>query len=113
MSETEAPAGYREIIFHDDDKTPIDFVIEIVHTVFKKPLDDTFRFIDEIAEHGKASCGTFPRDVANEMLETARQRIDESGHPLRITSKASRGDHVLFDNRASSAVSWVAEIPSR
>jgi ATP-dependent Clp protease adapter protein ClpS len=99
MSGTEAPVTYREIIFHDDDETPIDFVIEIVHMVFKKPLEDTRRFMEEVAEDGKASCGSFPRDIANAMLETARQRIDESGHPLRITSRASHGDHVLFDNR--------------
>jgi ATP-dependent Clp protease adapter protein ClpS/histone H3/H4 len=99
MSETKAEAEYREIIFHDDDETPVDFVVEIVHTVFKKPLADTFRFIDAVSEHGKADCGTFPRDVANAMLEAARQRINESGHPLRITSKASLGEHDLFDHR--------------
>src|SRR3954466_5845982 len=99
MSETRAEAGHREIIFHDDDETPIDFVVEIIHTVFNKPLEDTRRFMDEIAEEGKASCGTFPRDIALAMLDTARQRIDESGHPLRITSRGARGDHVLFDNR--------------
>jgi ATP-dependent Clp protease adapter protein ClpS len=99
MSETKAEAKYREIIFHDDTETPIDFVVEIVHTVFKKPLADTYRFIDAVSEHGKANCGSFPRDIAHAMLEAARQRIDESGHPLRITSKASLGDNELFDNR--------------
>ena len=99
MSETKAETNYREITFHDDNETPIDFVIEIVHTVFKKPLADTRRFIQEVSEHGKASCGSFSLDAANAMLEAARQRIDESGHPLRITSKGSRGDHHLFDNR--------------
>jgi ATP-dependent Clp protease adapter protein ClpS len=99
MSEIQAAASHREIIFHDDDETPIDFVIEIVHTVFKKPLADTLRFIDAVSEHGNADCGIFPRDVANAMLDAARQRIKESGHPLRITSKPSLGDNDLFEHR--------------
>jgi ATP-dependent Clp protease adapter protein ClpS len=99
MSDVKAAASHREIIFHDDTETPIDFVVEIVHTVFKKPLADTFRFIDAVSEHGKADCGSFPRDVANAMLQEARQRITESGHPLRITSKASLGDRDMFDHR--------------
>ena len=45
--------------------------------------------------YGRNSEGTqsklrkLPGDVASEMLEAARQRIDDSGHPLRITSKAT------------------------
>lgn len=99
MTETNAAARHREIIFHDDDETPLDFVVELVHSVFKKPLADTFRFTEAIREGGKASCGTYPPDIAGEFLEAARQRIDESGHPLRITSRASLADNHLFDGR--------------
>ena len=99
MSETKTDVSHREIIFHNDDETPLDFVIELVHSVFKKPLADTFRFTKAIRDGGKASCGSYPRDIASEMLEAARQRIDDSGHPLRITSRAVLGDNYLFDGR--------------
>jgi ATP-dependent Clp protease adapter protein ClpS len=99
MSETKAEANHREIIFHHDDETPLDFVLELLHSVFKKPLADAFRFTDAIREEGKASCGSYARDVAGEMLEAARKSIADAGHPLRITSKATFADSLVFDNR--------------
>jgi ATP-dependent Clp protease adapter protein ClpS len=50
-------ATYREIIFHDDDETPVEFVIELLHSVFKKQLADAIRFTEAIKQHGQASCG--------------------------------------------------------
>jgi ATP-dependent Clp protease adapter protein ClpS len=99
MSETKAAANHREIIFHHDDETPLDFILELLHSVFKKPLADAFRFTSAIREEGKASCGSYARDIAGEMLKAARQRIDDAGHPLRITSKATFADSLVFDNR--------------
>ena len=99
MSDGQVEAGYREIVFHNDDETPLPFVVELLHAVFKKQLADAFRFAEAIHQDGEASCGSYPRDVANEMLEAARQRIDDSGHPLRITSRPVAGDTELLDRR--------------
>jgi AAA+ superfamily predicted ATPase/ATP-dependent Clp protease adapter protein ClpS len=97
MSDVEAATRHREIIFHDDDETPLNFLLELLHSVFKKPLADSFRFIDAIEREQKASCGSYPREIADELLEAARQRIDESSHPLRITSRPAPSDDKLFD----------------
>src|SRR6185437_14020458 len=99
MSDGQVDIRHREIIFHHDDKTPPSFVIELLHSVFKKQMADAFRFIGEIREEHKASCGSYPRDIADELLEAARQRIDEAGHPLRITSRASSADDAFLDSR--------------
>jgi ATP-dependent Clp protease adapter protein ClpS len=97
MSDVRADAGYREVVFHNDDETPLRFVVELLHSVFKKQLADAFRFAEAIHQEGRASCGSYPRDIASEMLEAARQRIDDSGHPLRITSRPVTGDNELLD----------------
>jgi ATP-dependent Clp protease adapter protein ClpS len=89
MSDVQADTGYREIIFHYDEETPPRFVIELLHSVFKKQLADALRFTQAIYQEGKASCGTYPREITGELLEAARQRIDESGHPLRISARTS------------------------
>jgi ATP-dependent Clp protease adapter protein ClpS len=44
MSDVQADARHREITFHDDDETPLPFVIELLQSVFKKQLADAFRF---------------------------------------------------------------------
>jgi len=97
MSDGQVEASYREIIFHNDDETPLQFVIELLHSVFQKQLADALRFAEAVHQDGKASCGSYPRDLATKMLEIARERIDASGHPLRITSRVAAGDKELFD----------------
>jgi ATP-dependent Clp protease adapter protein ClpS len=99
MSDGQVEASFREIIFHNDHETPLQFVIELLHSVFKKQLPDALRFAEAVHQDGKASCGSYPRDVANEMLEAARERIDASGHPLRIASKAAVADTEILDAR--------------
>jgi ATP-dependent Clp protease adapter protein ClpS len=99
MSDVHAEAGYIQLTFHDDDETPAEFVIELLRTVFKKPLMDAMRFIDAVNQSGEAVCDAYPRDVATELLETARQRTHASGYPLRISSKAVAGSVELLDGR--------------
>jgi AAA+ superfamily predicted ATPase/ATP-dependent Clp protease adapter protein ClpS len=88
MSDVRAEAGYLRVSFHDDDETPVEFVIELLHSVFKKPIFDAMRFTEGVKRYGDAVCDVYPRDVGNELLEAARRRILASAHPLRITSKA-------------------------
>jgi AAA+ superfamily predicted ATPase/ATP-dependent Clp protease adapter protein ClpS len=97
MSDVQADTRHREIIFHDDDETPLQFVLELLHSVFKKQLADSFRFTDAVQQEGQASCGSYPREIAGKLLEEARQRIDASGHPLRITSRITSADDKLFN----------------
>jgi len=101
MSDGQIEASYREIVFHDDDGTPESFVVELLHAVFGKQLADAYRFVGQIAEDGKASCGSYPGDIADQLLEAARQRVEESGHPLRITSRKVKGDRDVLDRRCT------------
>ena len=99
MSDVQAEAGHLEIIFHDDDETPVEFVIELLHSVFKKQLADAIRFTEAIKQHGQESCGTYPRDVANKLLKSAQKGIRAIGVPLRITSQTVTEDDDRRDSR--------------
>ena len=95
MSDPRAHASPVRLILHNDDETPEDFVIELLHAVFKKPVAEAARLAAAADKYEKAICGTYARDAANELLESARQRIRASGHPLLITSEAvAEGDEV-------------------
>jgi ATP-dependent Clp protease adapter protein ClpS len=91
MSDVQVEADHLQVIFHNDDKTPDEFVVELLQSVFKKPMAGAIRLTYKVDKAGQAICGTYPREIANGMLEAARQRIDASGHPLRITSVAVAG----------------------
>ncbi len=92
MSDIQAEASHLEIIFHNDDETPVDFVIDLLHSVFKKQIADAIRFTEAIKQQGQASCGTYPRDVAEKLLKAAQKAVRVTGIPLRITSKAVMED---------------------
>ena len=108
-SDVHAEAGDLQVIFHDDDETPVQFVIELLHSVFKKQLADAIRLTEAVDQHGQAICGTYPRDVANQVLEAARQRVRASGHPLRITSEAVAEGGEMLDGRCKLCGAFSSE----
>jgi ATP-dependent Clp protease adapter protein ClpS len=88
MSDVQTEADHLEVIFHNDDKTPDEFVIELLQSVFSKPMAGAIRFTEKVDRTGQAICGTYSREKADGLLAAARQRIQAAGHPLRITSAA-------------------------
>jgi ATP-dependent Clp protease adapter protein ClpS len=80
---------------HNDDETPLEFVVELLHSVFKTPIAESLWIAEEVNAHGRAICGIYPRGVANELIEAAQQRIRASGHPLLITDEAVAGRSIL------------------
>jgi ATP-dependent Clp protease adapter protein ClpS len=108
-SDVHAEAGDLQVIFHDDDETPVQFVIELLHSVFKKQLADAIRLTEAVDQDGQAICGTYPRDVANQVLEAARQRVRASGHPLRITSEAVAEGGEMLDGRCKLCGAFSSE----
>jgi len=55
MSDVHAEAGHLQIMFHDDDETPLQFVVELLHSVFKKQLADAVRLTEAVNQYGQAS----------------------------------------------------------
>jgi ATP-dependent Clp protease adapter protein ClpS len=86
MSDVQAEAADIQVIFHNDQETPDEFVIELLQSVFSKPMAGAIRFTEKVDRTGQAICRTYPREKADGLLAAARQRIQAAGHPLRITS---------------------------
>ena len=70
------------VIMINDDYTPMEFVIYVLQSVFKKNYEDAKRIMLLIHNEGKGICGVFPLDIAetkaNQVVEFAR--INQ--HPL-------------------------------
>ena len=95
MRDVHAEADYLQLVLHNDDKTPRDFVVGLVRSVFSQPRADAIAVMTTVETQGKAICGTYPRAVAEALLGVARQRIQASGFPLLITAEA--GDDIGKD----------------
>jgi ATP-dependent Clp protease adapter protein ClpS len=91
-SDVQDKVSHLQVIFHNDDETPVEFVIELLHSVFKKQVADATRFTEAVKQHGQASCGTYPHDVAAKLLKAAQKLVRVTGFPLRITSRAVAED---------------------
>ena len=70
------------VVMINDDYTPMEFVIYILQSVFKKNYEDAKKIMLLIHNQGKGICGVFPLDIAetkaNQVVEFAR--INQ--HPL-------------------------------
>jgi ATP-dependent Clp protease adapter protein ClpS len=95
MHDVHTDADYLQLVFHNDDATPRDFVVELFRAVFSQPTSDAVAVAATIESQGKVVCGPYPRAVAEALLQTAQRRIRSSGHPLLITTEA--GDNLGRD----------------
>jgi ATP-dependent Clp protease adapter protein ClpS len=105
--------GYVQLVLHNDENTPQGFVIDLLRSVFSLSLSDAFEMMVTIDKQAKAVCGTYPRAVAQALLQAAQERIRESGHPLVMTSQA--GEDVgsdrckLCGNFSATPLRWVGK----
>lgn len=79
--ELKAPSMYKVIMFNDD-YTPMDFVVEVLETIFSMNREQATRVMLAVHTEGKAVCGIFSRDVAETKAAQVNQYARESQHPL-------------------------------
>ena len=81
-----------QIIVHNDDETPRQFVVDLIRSVFGRSEAEADAFTAKVAQQGRAVCGSYAPAVADAMLQTAEQRTRQAGHPLLITSTPLAAD---------------------
>ncbi|MCK1388939.1 ATP-dependent Clp protease adaptor ClpS [Bradyrhizobium sp. 21] len=77
-----------QLIIHNDDDTPDQFVVDLLRQVFGKSEREAAALITQIEQKDKAVCGPYPQAVADALLKSAQQRISMEGHDLQITIEA-------------------------
>lgn len=78
------PRHYR-VVMHNDDFTPMDFVMELLRVFFHKDEIEAFHLMMKVHQRGRASVGTYPRDIAASKVESATARARSKGYPFRMT----------------------------
>ena len=82
--EIKEPSLYR-VILHNDDFTTMEFVIEILMTIFLKSEDDAIGLMMKIHTEGKAICGVYTHEIAEAKAEQVTQLARQNSFPLRAT----------------------------
>jgi ATP-dependent Clp protease adaptor protein ClpS len=80
--QTKEPELFRVILLNDD-YTTMDFVVEILESVFNKQPAEAFRIMMQVHTQGRAQCGVYPFEIAETKVATVEDRARENGFPLK------------------------------
>jgi ATP-dependent Clp protease adapter protein ClpS len=90
MRDGPSDAGNLEIVFHDDDRTPHRFVVDLLMSTFGFVEAQATQFASRVSAEGRAAC-SYPKAVAEALFQVAGRRIAESGHPLQMSLEGGEG----------------------
>jgi ATP-dependent Clp protease adaptor protein ClpS len=80
--ETKKPELFKVLLLNDD-YTTMDFVVEVLESIFHKTPAEAFRIMMAVHTQGKGLCGVYPHEVAETKVDTVMERARENGFPLR------------------------------
>ncbi len=78
------PSLYRVILLNDD-YTPMEFVVEVLESVFGMERNKATRVMLEVHTKGKGICGVFSYEIAETKVVQVTSIAEQQQHPLLCT----------------------------
>ena len=78
------PSLYR-VLMHNDDYTPMDFVIDVLQSVFHHKETYAKKIMLEVHNNGIAVCGVYSYDIAETKLNVVTNLATSQEFPLRCS----------------------------
>lgn len=72
------------VVFINDDFTPMDFVIAILSQIFHKPYDEAIEITFSVHQHGRGIAGIYSQEIAQQKQYETMEYAKSHGHPLRV-----------------------------
>ena len=82
--ETKRPELFRVLLLNDD-YTTMDFVVDVLESVFNKAPAEAYRIMMAVHTKGQGLCGVYPFEVAETKVATVVDLARGQGFPLRAT----------------------------
>ena len=79
--QTKKPDLFKVLLINDD-YTTMDFVVDVLETVFHKQPAEAYRIMLAVHTQGKGLCGLYPHEVAETKVATVIDRARAHGFPL-------------------------------
>ena len=80
------PSRYN-VVFLNDDYTPMDFVVFLLKKIFNKSDNDSTYIMLNVHKTGSGLCGVYSYEIAETKTLQAMKVAKESGHPLQCIFK--------------------------
>ena len=74
-----------KVILLDDDYTPMDFVVEVLETIFGMGRQKAPQTMLHVHTRGRAVCGVYTRDIAETKAQQVIEFARSHQHPLMCT----------------------------
>src|SRR5271167_451134 len=79
---TKRPPLYKCILLNDD-YTPMEFVVEILKTIFHRQQAEATRIMLHVHQNGMGIAGVYPFEIAETKIKTVEELAHESQYPLK------------------------------
>ncbi|KKO46059.1 Clp protease ClpS [Arsukibacterium ikkense] len=80
-----APPPMYKVILHNDDYTPMDFVIDVLTRFFNMQYEKASEIMLKVHYEGSAVCGIYTAEIAETKVQQVVQYAKEHQHPLLCT----------------------------
>ena len=74
----------RKVIFYNDDFTTMEFVVDVLVSIFNKSHDEAEMIMETVHEHGSSVVGSYTYDIAVSRKNLTIQIARKQGFPLRV-----------------------------
>ena len=78
------PTLYNVVLLNDD-YTPMQFVIDVLESLFQKSPSEAYRVMMQVHLNGRGIAGVYPWEVAETKVDALTTLAREAGHPLQAT----------------------------
>ena len=82
----ERPKRFK-VILYNDDYTPMEFVVNLLETVFSKSPSEATHLMLQIHKGGMGIAGVYVLEIAETKVATVHRMAEERGYPLRAGSE--------------------------
>lgn len=86
-SQVKEPKRYK-VVMYNDDFTPMDFVVEILKTIFNKEHQEAVDIMMQVHRGGRAVVGIYSYDIAMTKTQEAMHLARQSGYPFQVKVEA-------------------------
>ena len=86
LTRVDRPRMYK-CLFHNDDYTSMEFVTEVLMTVFRRTRVEAHRIMLSVHNGGRGVAGVYTKEIVETKAAAAMEKARTRGYPLLVTTE--------------------------